>query len=364
MEVDENNPAMAALLPGNAQPPANGIAIQNDNNNINLNINRAQHNRIGFFNRFRRLFRQNPLLRERELPVVNLPKIIKPTNHYNQLEDELGDLIMEDIIINDGIDIVKDDHNNVKIKVNKVDIEVSLETYRQLEAAKNRIMNTPANLRDRIKAKMIKSLSKTIDISIISSYLVELENEEHMGLDYFEAGDGTNDMNTQTVGNMEIQVDEGDIIGTTKTSIPKRKEINKKVKNLDHINSLTPLTYHLKCKYFMSLRTVELINNMVRDSRIWMSANKYNLNNQDDYYLMTQSVMAAFLIDEQELKFRQLLKNRSNFDNMAHLNNTLSGNLGRTNRLFPLRERGILSSVAGAIGLTTANKFPINTYKV
>lgn len=353
--VDINNPAMVALLPGNVEPLANGMANNNQNiNRNNQNINRAQHNRIGFFNRFRRLF-------DKKLEVINVPKTKIATNNYTKLEDELGDLLVEDIVLNDGIQIVKDQTNNVNLKVGKLDIEVNLETYRRLLESKDRILQTPAELRDRLKHSVIKSLSKTIDKDLVIAYLAELYNEDD---NIIQVETETGNAFTQTNASIDVQVDEEDIIGTTKYKIPIRKVVNKKVKHVNNVNMLSPLTYHLKSKYFMSLRTVELINNMVRDARIWMAANKFSLTNQDDYYLMTQSIMAAFLIDEQELKFRQLLKNHSNYDNMVHINNTLSGNLGRTNRLFPLRERGLISSAMNYAGLTVDNKFSDIKFKI
>jgi len=68
---------------------------------------------------------------------------------------------------------------------------------------------------------------------------------------------------------------------------------------------------------------------MVQEARTWMKMNQINCETDSDYFMLTASVSAAFLVSAEELDFRQMLKNRENYDNMVHLNNTLDGNLGK-----------------------------------
>jgi hypothetical protein len=114
------------------------------------------------------------------------------------------------------------------------------------------------------------------------------------------------------------------------TEILSRKFFNKMVKSTKFVNFYSRLTYFLRSKFFMKVRDRSLINLMVNDARIWMMKEDFKMESEEDFNILTQSVMAAFLVNGQELSFRQLLKNKINYDNMSHLNDTLNGNLGKT----------------------------------
>jgi hypothetical protein len=123
---------------------------------------------------------------------------------------------------------------------------------------------------------------------------------------------------------------------TTPFKFPNRKKINDFVKNKPFIKAVESLTYFLKIKYFFSKRDILLVNNMIRDARQYLTNHKHSLDNESDYYQMTQAVMAAFIVDDQELKFRAIIKNRDNYDSWQHVNDTIAGNLGKTSFLKPL----------------------------
>ena len=51
------------------------------------------------------------------------------------------------------------------------------------------------------------------------------------------------------------------------------------------------------------------------------------------YTVIASAVTVAFMISEEELMFREAIKNKTNWDNMRHLNATISGDLGKVFRL-------------------------------
>lgn len=91
----------------------------------------------------------------------------------------------------------------------------------------------------------------------------------------------------------------------------------------------TELLYFLKLKYFMSSRSPGMIPSMVQDARAFVNKNELVLN-KDMYVEITNTIMQAFLLDSQELTFRSLMKNTVALDAISHLNDTNSGNLGKT----------------------------------
>lgn len=111
--------------------------------------------------------------------------------------------------------------------------------------------------------------------------------------------------------------------------IPTRKIVNDMVKDRKSVKMYSKLTYYLKCKVFMKHRDHSLLNIMVNDARIWMSKNGHDCDNAKDYLILSQSILAAFLVDQQELVFRKTIKDKVNWDNMSHVNKTVTGNLGR-----------------------------------
>lgn len=122
-----------------------------------------------------------------------------------------------------------------------------------------------------------------------------------------------------------------------------RKSINKVVKKAKLIKTYSKLTNFLRTKFFMRSRDHSLINTMVNDARIWMIKSGFNCESDEDFFVMTQSVIVAFMVNEQEMKFRQHLKNEKNYDNMVHLNKTVAGDLGKVS-LLRKRPEGALSA--------------------
>lgn len=113
-------------------------------------------------------------------------------------------------------------------------------------------------------------------------------------------------------------------------TLPKRKTVNKIVKNMRSIAAHERLTNFLKIKYFMKRRDISTMNNMVADARTWLLKNKYSCERAEDYDILTTSVSLAYMVTMEELQFRQLMKNKQNYENMAHINATLDGDLGKT----------------------------------
>lgn len=121
--------------------------------------------------------------------------------------------------------------------------------------------------------------------------------------------------------------------------VDSRKAANHIVRNRKTLRACEGVTYFLKCKYFFAKRDPTLINNMVRDARTYMTGKGKQLNSEGDYYVLSQAVMAAFLVDTQELKMRATMKDRENLDNIKHLNAATQGDLGYTSIFSPLGRR-------------------------
>jgi hypothetical protein len=135
--------------------------------------------------------------------------------------------------------------------------------------------------------------------------------------------------------NIEIQCDIGDhktdeyTSSDELTAITSRK-IRKFIRNSKYVTSYSKLTWYLRSKYFMMTRDRSLINKMSNDARIWMLKTGHTCETEADFVVMTSSIMAAFLVNTQEMDFRALMKNKVNYDNMVHHNAAVQGDLGKT----------------------------------
>lgn len=99
------------------------------------------------------------------------------------------------------------------------------------------------------------------------------------------------------------------------------------------INIDTELLYTLKTKYFMASRSPVIIGQMVMDARSFISKNELKYD-REVYTCITNTIMQAYILDEQELVFRSMMKNNTVLDGVAHLNDTMAGNLGKSFRGF------------------------------
>lgn len=115
--------------------------------------------------------------------------------------------------------------------------------------------------------------------------------------------------------------------------IPTRSVINRLIKKKSNYKTHSKLLNFLRCKFHLKYRDHHFMNTLVHEARVWMMTNKHTCDNPDDYSILSSAVLAAFLISGEELEFRQAIKNRTNWDNMNHLNKTITGNLGKVNRI-------------------------------
>lgn len=120
--------------------------------------------------------------------------------------------------------------------------------------------------------------------------------------------------------------------------IPKRKTITKLVKDKRSLKVHGSLLSYLRCKYHLAQRDQSHINRLVHEARTWLIKSGRKCESDIDYTILASAVSAAFLVSDEELEFRAIIKSRRNYDNMSHLNATLRGDLGRT--LFPLKSGG------------------------
>lgn len=137
---------------------------------------------------------------------------------------------------------------------------------------------------------------------------------------------------SETESNPEEDNDYG-ILNAVMT-IPSKMKIRKLVNKSLVVRSHRRLTNFLKIKHCMKSRTVPLINTMITDARVWLMKDGRKCETDEDYIVMTSSVMAAYMVQEEELAFRELLRNVENHRNARDLNSLIDdGILGHVGPL-------------------------------
>lgn len=115
--------------------------------------------------------------------------------------------------------------------------------------------------------------------------------------------------------------------------VPKRSAINKIAKNKRLWSVHSRLLNVLRVKCFMKHRDHHLISTLATEARNWLLREGHKCDTAEDYAIYASAIQAAFLVSEEELMFRQTIKNKVNYDNMVHLNKTVSGDLGKVTRV-------------------------------
>lgn len=175
-----------------------------------------------------------------------------------------------------------------------------------------------------------------------------LPEQEIMAVDQATSVDKTN----ASIGQVkEVNEDGVELEQDSKIFVPSRKNINKYVKNKKSVKVCSKLLNHLRCKYHLTLRDKSLPSKLVHEARTWMKKAGYTCETDLDYTILSSAVTAAFLVSDEELEFRKMIKNRQNYENMYHLNETLQGNLGKT--AVPLLNGGSIFR-----GLMRDNRLP------
>lgn len=116
-----------------------------------------------------------------------------------------------------------------------------------------------------------------------------------------------------------------------------RKAVNTALIKKRWFKVYSKLLNHIRIKYFMRSRDTTTIHNMVADARVWLLKNGHTCDTDIDYTILSASVMASFVVSEEELEFRKLLKDSNVLDGVKHLNATMSGDLGQAWR--PILQR-------------------------
>lgn len=127
-----------------------------------------------------------------------------------------------------------------------------------------------------------------------------------------------------------------------------KKGINKMCKSAKHVKAYTKLVTYLKFKSFLKHRDTSLIQLLTQQAQTWMIKEGYKLQDPLEYTTMANAVTVAFLISEEEMKFRQIIKRKSNFDNMGYLNKTVRGELGKVFQVNLMPE--VVGDLFGKIG--------------
>lgn len=89
----------------------------------------------------------------------------------------------------------------------------------------------------------------------------------------------------------------------------------------------------LRCKHFLHTRDAMFMTTLAADARAWLLANGYKCDEHIHYSILSTAVTQAFLVSQEELNFRSIIKRPQVVNHMEHLNATLSGDLGRVSLL-------------------------------
>lgn len=133
------------------------------------------------------------------------------------------------------------------------------------------------------------------------------------------------------------------------TKIPERKTINKIVKKKKVFKTYSRLLNYLRCKFFLKYRDGSLMQQMAHEARVWLIKAGHQCDSAIDYDVLSTAVTVAFLVTSNELEFRQSIKDPQNYDNMRHLNATVSGDLGRVGNTSVLKNQKLGGSLLGGL---------------
>lgn len=89
------------------------------------------------------------------------------------------------------------------------------------------------------------------------------------------------------------------------------------------------LLNYLRCKHFMHIRDHHFITTLVADARAWLLKDGMSMEKPLTFAILANAVTQAFMVNQEELDFRARIKNPIHLDHIEHLNNTMSGELGR-----------------------------------
>lgn len=105
------------------------------------------------------------------------------------------------------------------------------------------------------------------------------------------------------------------------------------------------LLNYLRCKHFMHIRDHHFITTLVADARSWLLKEHMDMEKPLTFAVLASAVTQAFMVNQEELDFRARMKNPIHLDHIEHLNNTMSGELGRVS-LFKGDFKRALASAA------------------
>lgn len=303
-----------------------------------------ERNRIGYL--FRKLMNRDGAHVEYRLErpnIVNYPIPenipVSASNRFEALHDHIDDVYIEDTLKQDPelVPAVDDKANNVTVNVNGNNIKLSWKKFCEVK-----------------EQAMASKVAKTIDDNALRTHLICAgfsisDIDDCLAIDRFNPYEDLHGkfdigVNTEDHNNESTQ---SKLLDMKQFKFAVKEKVKEVAQKLKSVEAYPKLVYHLKMKYFMSNRNINLVNNMVRDARIYMLNNKFECDNEEDHYIMTQSVMAAFVVDEQELKFKEILKNKNNFNNSFNLSEVLDGKI-KTNILSPLHVEQLKRDMRGA----------------
>jgi hypothetical protein len=107
------------------------------------------------------------------------------------------------------------------------------------------------------------------------------------------------------------------------------------------------LTYYLKIKFAFHDRTPSLLTMMRTEARLWMSGRGLSLDTQEEFDMLTTSVLAAYIPSHNEMALVDVLTDRAVFSDISLFNKTLRGEIDVkvNSRLFGPKWTGVKQSL-------------------
>lgn len=252
------------------------------------------------------------------------------TDHKDELDKENSNLKTNNKLEEDK------DENKKSVKITKI----TKKQVRYLKTDNELTINDINTFNSKVEKELSEFVhllrkdpnSRMYDLTPIRG-LTNIDRFQHVDAAIQSINIADNDCQTNSVS-IEANVEENVLNNDQELfRIPKRRDINKIIKNKKIYKAHSRLLSYLRCKAFLKHRDTALIQQLVHMANVWMVKEGHLLDQPIHYSVIANAVTIAFLVSEEELSFREAIKNKTNWDNMKHLNNTIKGDLGKVYRL-------------------------------
>lgn len=270
-----------------------------------------------FFYFFRKLKTQKalnePQLRGRDYEVTKTAKVVSKECVKEQLEalDQIDELYKNTFsALKDECDIVK---NVVE------DPQEKARMLKETEVQAKTLMDSKKAMKNAKTKEILKKHNPKPKVQTNGFYVVD--KMVNTGAETTECGSGTD--------TVEKKIDESLISMNPYFNL---RSLRKQLRSKRFVKLHEQLYYHLKHKFHMSVRNQTTYFQMRMEARNYMLKLGRSCNTAEDYSVFTGALDAAFLISEEEMRSREVIKDRRNLVQMKKVNQFNVGDLGNLNK--------------------------------